>query len=450
MTSIDARSLAINGGAAAAKDLEGTPLPKIGIDEFLEVADTWGFSANLVRQIRELVKFEDQTNPRFTRYFNRRPSKVAKLEAQLSTSFDMPYVLAVNSGTSAVYAAYIAVGVGPGDEIIVPAYTFPATASAALMVGAMPVIAEVDESLTLDPGDVAAKITSKTRAVVAVHIGGACADMKSMVELADRHGVALIEDVAQACGATYRGQRLGTFGAVGSFSLNGFKHVGGGEGGFLLTHDERYYRRALNIHDVGAAWRLDSFRDVEDVDNFFGFNLRMSELEGAVDLVQVLKMDERIGRYRLAKQRVVEQLGSFEGIVPQVRHDRDGELADNLVFFTPNAATAAKIADALVAEGVPAGARSSKDWHSYASWDQLLRRRTPFRTGFPWTHPKGASARPEYAKDMCPRTLELLDRAVHVSIGPHWTAADCVRIAEAINKVLDAFCGLGSGCSANL
>jgi len=434
--------LAINGGPPAAAVMEGMARPKVGAEEFLELAETWGYSAETIAAIGAAIAGEPDVAPLLTRYYNPRPSKVQALEELTAQVFGIPYVLAVNSGTSALNTAYVAAGIGPGCEVIVPTYTFFATVAEVVTARAIPVIAEIDESLTLDPADVERKITPRTRAIVPVHINGACANMDAIMDIARRHNLVVIEDVAQACGASYKGRRLGTIGHLGCFSISSYKTTGGGEAGLVMTHDHHLYVRAQNNHDTGACWRPDRFAvEQEEGELFCGYNYKMSELEGAVNLVQMRKMPTQVERWQRVKRRIVAGVGSFGGFTPQQSHD-PGELGNYYVYFAPDAAVAATRAAALNAEGVGAHARGGKnarDWHIYAYWEHILNKKSASPDGCPWTCEKNAASLAQYSPEMCPRTLDLMGRAVFVPLGQWWTEADCDRVAGGINKVLAAY-----------
>ena len=434
--------LAVDGGPKAVASYEGVAPPKIGVEEFMELADSWGFGDETKAAIRSAIEQEDIASPMLTRYYNPRPSKVKALEELAAQLFDIPYVLAVNSGTSALNTAYVAAGIGPGTEVIVPGYTFFATIAEVVTARAIPVIADIDESLTIDPADVERKITPRTKAIVPVHMIGTCADMDPLMDIAWRHNLMVIEDVAQACGASYKGKRLGTIGDLGCFSISSYKITGGGEAGLVMTRDEFLHSRAQSNPDTAACWRPDRYAaERRPGELFAGYNYRLSELEGAVNLAQLRKMPDQVKRWQTAKRRITKQLRDFEGITPQQVRD-PGEVGNNLIFFALDSASAEKIATALNAEGVGAGSRGSKtarDWHIYAYWEHILDRKSATADGCPWTCERNAPFIPEYSADMCPRTLDLLSRAVFVSVGQWWTKGDCDRVAAAINKVLGAY-----------
>jgi 8-amino-3,8-dideoxy-alpha-D-manno-octulosonate transaminase len=436
--------LAINGGPAAVTGLESPSQPKVGAEEFLELAELWGFSADAIDRIREATEGEDLGNgPHLTRYYNPRPSKVVAFEEEAARFLGAEHALAVHSGTSALETAYVAAGIGPGCEVIVPGYTFFATAAAVVSAKAIPVIAEIDESLTIDPTDVARKITPQTRAIAPVHMIGTVCDMDPIMELAERHGLVVIEDVAQACGAEYNGKRCGTIGDMGCFSVSTYKYIGAGEAGLVTTDDEWLYTRAQNHHDTGACWRPDRYATERRPGELFcGTNYRLSELEGAVNLVQFRKAPARLERSRAVYRRVVEQLRPHKDIVPQQVRDLEGHLGSVLAFFAPDADHAETLAEAMRAEGLGCGVFTkggARDWHIYKYWEHILEQKSATPEGCPFTCPYYVGPLPEYAEDMCPRTMDLLSRGIRVSLGEWWTEDDCRQVAGAVNKVLGAF-----------
>ncbi len=189
------------------------------------------------------------------RYLDGDESESARFEAEWAAKIGARHAVAVTSGTAALIAALVGLGVGPGDEVIVPAYTFMATALAPLAVGAVPIIAEVDASLTLDPVDAERKITPRTRAIIPVHMVGLPSNMDALMAVARRHNVKVLEDACQADGGSYGGKRLGSIGDAGAFSFNHYKIITCGEGGVMVTDDETVYHRALVFHDGGSVFR---------------------------------------------------------------------------------------------------------------------------------------------------------------------------------------------------
>ena len=377
------------------------------------------------------------------------PSKVRRLEVEFAELIGTKYALAVNSCTSALISSLVAAGVGPGDEVIVPGYTFFASAAAIIAAKAIPIIAEVDDSLTLDPADFEAKITEKTKAVIPVHMRGAPCDMESVMEIARRHGLKVIEDVAQACGGSYaprstldaQRQRLGSFGDLSAFSLQYHKIITSGEGGLVVTNDEMLYDRAQAYHDTAACWRPDRFglpRYEGEV--FPGVNFRMSELAGAVALAQIRKLDGLLAGMRRNKKRIKDGISDLKGITFRRLNDAEGDTAIALIFYLPDKAITARFAEALQAEGVGAACIFDKgipDWHIYAHWKHIIEKVTATPEGCPYACPFYGK-KVEYSADMCPNTLDLLSRSIHLDIPPQMTPEDCDMIAHGIRKVAGA------------
>src|SRR6185312_12503710 len=231
-----------------------------------------------------------------SRYSAGSKSATSRFEARLRERLKAKHVLTVNSGTSALISALAAAGIGPGDEVLLPAYTWVATAIAPLAVGAVPVLVDIDESLTIDPEDIKRKITPYTKAIIPVHMLNLVCNMDAITAIAKQHNLLVIEDACQAVGVSYKGRRVGTIGDVGAFSFNQFKNLNSGEGGAVLTNDDRYFTRARMYHDVGSYTREHEFEGNEPV--FAGVNLRVSELTGAVLHAQLPKLDPLLERLR--------------------------------------------------------------------------------------------------------------------------------------------------------
>jgi 8-amino-3,8-dideoxy-alpha-D-manno-octulosonate transaminase len=437
--------LALHGGEKAIRGLQGKPRPKIGVEEFLELCETWGYSRAAREKIRRIIEKERIPSAWLARYYSpRKPTKVDLVEAYARKLFGVKHALAVHSGTSALTAAYVACGIGPGDEVIVPGFTFYATASQVVTARAIPVVAEVDESLTLDPTDVERKITPRTKAIVPVHMSGFCCGMDSIVRLARQHDLILIEDNAQACGGSYKGRLLGTIGQVGCFSVSSFKITGGGEGGLVLTNDDWLAIRATSFHDSSGCWRPDRYaRERWPGELFCGENYRMSELEASVILPQLKKTKAQAKRFNANLRRVLAGVREFRRVSRRRSNDPAGDVGYALVFIAEDEPLADKLVDALRAEGVGCwarGTRGGRDWHYYQYWEQILERKSATKEGCPFTCPYYKGNAPEaYHVDMCPKTVSLCNRAVFIGIDQWWTASDCRQVASAINKVFSVY-----------
>jgi dTDP-4-amino-4,6-dideoxygalactose transaminase len=439
---MDKSKLAINGGPKAIQGFEGKSDPKIGNEEFLEMADTWGYSKETIAEIRQVIEQEDLGGGPFLVGYKAN-SKVSQMEKYAAELFDVKHILAVTSGTAALHTAYVAADIGFGGEVIVPGYTFMATAMAAVVAGNIPIWCEIDESMTIDPKDAEKRITPRTKAIAPVHMSGRVCNMDAVMELAHRHNLMVIEDCAQACGATFNGRRVGTIGDLGCFSISSYKVTGGGEGGLVMTNDDKLHFRARQWSEGGGLWRPDRYELPRwEGELFCGLNYRMSELSGTVNLVQLRKMDAMLTRKRTNNRRVLSALPVYKQLQPQVIHDIDGEHGNDIGFFLATAEEAEKLVSVLQAEGVGCGTRGTsqgRDWHIYKYMSPIMDKLPATSNGYPWRNPKTGEEVPvEYSPDMCPRTLELLSRRIGVGINQWWTESDCKQLAEAMTKVFDA------------
>jgi dTDP-4-amino-4,6-dideoxygalactose transaminase len=345
------------------------------------------------------------------------PGEVADFEREFAEHMGAKHALCLNAGSSALICGLIGAGVGDGDEVIVPAYTWNATPNAVLASRAIPVLAEVDESLTLDPADVERRITPRTRAIVPVHMRGAPAAMDALAAIAERHGLVLVEDVCQAAGATFRGRRLGTFGDAGAFSLQFNKIITTGEGGVMITDRDDLLDLALDVHDCA-----NSVRRGTGLPKFPGWNFRASELTGAMARVQLARLDGLLERMRSNHARLAERVAELPGLELRRPNDEDGDAGIALVAFAADAARARDAVVALNGEGVLAMqiySPDTPDLHVYPYWAPVLAA----------IDAAGGDA------PSCPRTLDLLERSIHVDVSPLCDDQDLDEISFAFEKV---------------
>jgi dTDP-4-amino-4,6-dideoxygalactose transaminase len=345
------------------------------------------------------------------------PHEVADFEREFAAFMGSEHALCLNAGSSALICGLIGAGVGPGDEVIVPAYTWNATANAVIAARAIPVLAEVDESLTLDPEDVARKIGPATKAILPVHMRGAPADMEALTGLASEHGLALIEDVCQAAGASFRGERLGTFGDAGAFSLQFNKIITTGEGGAMLTNRQDLLDLAIDVHDCAGSTRRGM-----GLPQFAGWNFRASEIQGAVARVQLTRLDGLLERMRAGQAAVAARVAPLPGLTLRRANDDGGDAGICLIAFAGSAGLATEAVEALRAEGVLAMRIYDPgliDLHIYPYWKPVL----------------DAISDAGAAAPDCPRTLDLLGRSIHVDLSPLNDEQDLDEIAFAFEKV---------------
>ena len=440
--------LALQGGMKAVSGIEGRGKPKIGTDELMAVVERFGVSSATRRKIRALLKKEEPGDGPFLAnyYSDLRETKVQAYERTAREVFGVDYAIGTSSGTGALHAAFVAVGVGPGTEVICPAIGFIATAVAVVAARGVPIFCDVDESLAMDPTRIEALVTDRTRAIAPTCVMGSVPDMRAIMRVARKHKLKVVEDCAQSCGGKFRGRYVGTFGDAAGFSISAYKIVGGGEGGLMLTKKRRIWERASQLVECGGLWRPERFAPPRYKDELFsGANYRMSELEAAVDVVQLRKVDATVNRFRKVRQRILERLKPFREIVPQKLNDPEGDVGYLLRFFPKSVKLAEKIAVALKAEGVSCSTRGKgarPDWHQYSFMYPITLRTGPTSDNCPFECPhylaRGGSVR--YARGDCPVADDLFDRMVTVSLNQWLTAGDCRNIAKAINKVLAAYC----------
>jgi 8-amino-3,8-dideoxy-alpha-D-manno-octulosonate transaminase len=363
-------------------------------------------------------------------------SKVAEFERAFAAQIGTAHAVGVNSGSAALVCGLSALAIGPGDEVIVPAYAWITLPAAVMAVGAVPIVAEIDSSLTLDVADVARKITSRTKAIVPVHMRGAPSRMDAIMELARRHGTKVMEDAAQAIGGSFGGQSLGSIGDTGAFSFQFNKIITCGEGGIVVAKDEDIFERAAMYHDTGGGLRS----KVSEEKMLVGLNFRMSELHGALMLVQLKRLQGLLADMRQRKaelKRAIEPMATRKGVSFRMVNDERGDTGIALIFFAPTAERASRIVQALKAEGANAYAIYDPvriDRHVYSYWTPVLEKRCWSESGGPWQWHDGPL---DYSQDMCAGSLELLGRAVHLDVSPDMSHAQVEELAEAINKVLD-------------
>jgi len=320
------------------------------------------------------------------------------------------HVALSSSGSNALTAALAGLEIGPGDEVIVPAHTYMATANAVLAVGAIPIIVEIDESITLDPIALEQAIGPHTRAVMPVHMWGQLCNMDAIMALAAKHDLRVIEDACQAVCGFYKGRGAGSIGHAGAFSFNYFKNMTCGEGGATVTNDDHVFDRVRCMIDpCGFYWegRPATFEP------FVTSGARASEFEGAILNAQLDRIPALIDKLRAQKSRIV-QATTDSGLTLSPRHDPEGECATALMFLlpTPNAA----IAFQKTAGG---GILAHTGRHNYTEWDPILSRQGGHHPALnPFTLPQNADCRMEYSKDMCPKSLEILARTVSIGMHP--------------------------------
>lgn len=389
--------LAINGGAKAVT----APPPENGLHGINAVGEEEIRAVTEVLRRKSIFRFMKDSST----------SPVANLEKRFAERTGAKHALAVNSGTSALISGLVGIGVSQGDEVLIPAYTYIATGAAVMALGAIPVVVEIDDSMMMDPLDIANKVTPRTTAVIPVHMRGKPCNMEAILAEARRFDLKVLEDCAQAMGGTYRGRALGLLGDAGAYSMQEFKIITAGEGGMVLSNDSTVFDPASIYHDSAYAFWMEGNPGAltSGTPVFLGENYRQSEVHGAIALEQLKKLDGILDRMRGIRFKIKEALEKLPGARLETSNDEEGDCGISIGFHMDTRDEAVRMAETLHAEGVPFGSVFSKqipNRHIFYHWDFLIDKRTPHANGFPW---KGACDY-QYSRDMCPQTLDLLER----------------------------------------
>jgi len=362
-------------------------------------------------------------------------TRVLELERDWSAYFGVKHSLTVNSATSGLYSAVGAAGVGPGDEVIVSPYTMTASASAAIVYGAIPVFADIDdETLCITPETIRERLSPYTKAIIVVDLLGHPAEMDEIMKIARQHKLVVIEDAAQVPGAMYKGRHAGTLADIGVFSLNYHKTIHTGEGGVVVTNDDNLADRIALIRNHGEVVVKD--KGTEDIVNVVGFNYRMTEMEAAVGIEQLKKLPSlHPPRVRCA-DFLTSRLQGFPGLKTSVV--REGvvhgyyryalRFDESIVGVSRD-----RFVDALNAEGIP----MVKGYTEPLYLEPMYQRRIAFgRDGFPWTWP-GWKGSVDYSPGSCPVVEQLYYRELMCTDVCHaqTSESDLVDVVNAFEKI---------------
>jgi 8-amino-3,8-dideoxy-alpha-D-manno-octulosonate transaminase len=425
--------LAIDGGTP----VRSTPLP-------WELPGAYFIDDEEKRLVNQVV---DARSP-FRFYGLDAQGMVDRLEAEWCSTFGHKHALGVNSGSAALHIALCAFGVGPGDEVLVPGYMWVACISAIVRTGAIPRLVDIDNSFCMDPADLERKIGPRSKAVLLVNMSGAMGRNDRIAEICRKHNLRLLEDCAQAIGASLMGRPAGSYGDIGIYSFQLNKNITSGEGGLMVTEDEDLYKRCVALHDLGYARTAEGRLDPSDERyQYWGTGSRMSELAGAMALAQMRKVKKITGRMREAKWRIREAIKDIPEIGLRDIIDPSGDTGPVLitVYQTPKACQ--RFVEALRAEGIrgPEGSLACitmREWgmHWYFNIPSLVKKRSNARDGFPWTHPSNAfAAGYSYERGELSVCDSLSERAALLTVMPVLTDKDIDDIIAAFRKVGNAF-----------
>ncbi len=353
------------------------------------------------------------------RYSSQYETECDAFEKEFSRHLNVSHSILLSSGTNALIAALKVCGIKPGDEVLIPTYTFVATATAVLHVGAVPILVNVDSSLSLSIQDAASKVTDKTRAIIVVHMDGLAADLSGASELATKYGLSLIEDVAQAIGGSHFGKRLGTVGQVGCFSLNENKIISCGEGGILVTHDRSKYEQAFCIHDASAQFNPSKKDFFQEITPFLGGSMRVSEIQGTIMRVQLKRLEGILQNLRTRKSIYTQELRNLKSLTVLEGHCAEGDCGTSLHLQFANPETSLKAAQSLQKAGFRFFPTTARPAH--ASWK--------------WSHLLGAQG--NYSAALFLDSISILTRTLKMDIDIEQSLDETQVHARAIHKIID-------------
>ena len=359
----------------------------------------------------------------------------ARLESEVQEQAGVRYALGVTSGTAALEVALAALGVGPGDEVIIPAWSWISCFTSVVRVGALPVMAEIDETLCLAPVEIERKVTPRTKAVMVVHYQGVAADMNPILDVAKRAGIAVLEDCAEAPGASYFGKQVGSMGQIGIFSFQHQKCMTSGEGGLVVTSDDSLYERAVRMHDLGNYRPFHTNRKAAAGSPFCGGQYRMSELTGAVALAQFRKIPFLREHCRSLAMPLREAISEFPALRPRRIPDPGGDLGYETYFFAKSEAQRDEFVKRLDDLNVRCVRMTGTYGHYARPYCQNAAAHTPSASPFLGFETWPA---PGYRPEDFPVTESLANTMVAVPVGVLHAIEDAQYMADAIKHVAKA------------
>lgn len=361
--------------------------------------------------------------------------KAKELEETISAVLGCKYTQLTSSGTAALTTALAALGIGAGDEVIMPSFTFVASFESILSVGAVPVVVEVDETLTLDPASVRKAITDRTRCVMPVHMCGSMADLDALGQICRENNLLLLEDACQSFGASYKGKYLGTIGHAGTFSFDFVKIITLAEGGAVVTDNQDIYRKSDGYSDHGHDHKgVDRGADLHP---FLGYNFRISELHAAVGLAQIRKLDQFLAIQKKNHRQLQNILSSLPEISFRSIPDPAGDSCTFLSWFLPTEELTKTVVAELKEQGILAGNFYWYDhnWHYIRKWDHLRNAATLNNLS-----EVQKQALQKLAHTSFPASDAIMGRCISTAISLAWTEEQIEekgkKIAAAIKKVL--------------
>lgn len=372
---------------------------------------------------------------------------VDTLEKEFAARLGRRFALGTASGTAALTCAFGALGVGPGDEVLLPGYLWVSCIGAIVRLGAIPRLVDIDDTFCMSPEDLQRKITPRSKAVLLIHMSGAPGDLDGILRVAHEANLPVVEDCAQANGASYHGKPIGSQGDLAIFSFQLNKNMTAGEGGIVVCNDEHLYKRCFAIHDMGYARNAEGrLEPADERYQLWGIGARMSELAGAMALAQLRKIDAITGAMRASKYAIRREIEGIEGLQCRRILDPDGDSGPFLIVTLPSPEVCQAFATGLHAEGIhgPDGSfafLSMENWGLHWHWNNtsLVNRGSQNVSGWPWTDPANAFAKDyDYRRGTLPNCDDLASRSLLLTIASCLTEEDELDIVNAFKKVANA------------
>ena len=359
--------------------------------------------------------------------------KALELEAALSKRMESKYAQLVSSGTAALTVALASAGVGAGDEVIMPTFTFVASFESILAIGAIPILVDVDDTLTLSPEAVENAITDKTKVVMPVHMCGSMADLGALKAICDKHNLLLLEDACQAIGGSYDGKPLGSYGDLGCFSFDYVKTITCGEGGAIITNNEQYKINADHYSDHGHD-HVGNNRGTE-THPFLGYNFRISELHAAVGCAQIERLDDFLSIQKKNYTVLRDALSPLSNITFRKVPEGGVENYSFISFFLPTTELAKKAHTALGEAGVDASFYwFDNNWHYYKKWEHLTHKRSLGKLP-----QEVVNQLPDYSKSDFSKSDAWIGRTISCLVKLSWTDEQVTVRAAKMKDVLEKF-----------
>jgi dTDP-4-amino-4,6-dideoxygalactose transaminase len=373
-------------------------------------------------------------------------NKCLDLEELVCRKYDVRHSIAINSGTSGIYIGLAAMGVGPGDEVLLPGYLWTSCINAIVTLGAIPRLVDIDDTFTMSPADLERKISPQSKAVLYINMSGVPGRIDKIVEIAHANNLTVLEDNCQAFGGSFKGKATGTLGDIGVVSFQINKIITSGEGGLITCNDDHLFNRCFGIHDLGYArddYGILMDTSCEEKYHMWGTGSRMSELQGAVLLAQIRKIDDIISSMRNSKYKVREGISDIDGLTLRTIIDPAGDTGSFLIASLPTREICQKFVDSLRAEGIKSKGYakpciSFKEWglHLYYNNKSLVNRRSLYSSGWPWTSSENEfSKNHNYEKGELPVCDDLFERSLLLKVSSALTDRDQDDIISAFRKV---------------